>query len=112
MRGAARRRRPGRCPLRLPPSWRAWRPEEGACEDVATASASPEAQAITLALMLCTAFRSTVPFEDGVCADKAAANQVEHHAHAVAVGSFVNVWSIAQTGHLRRGTESSPSRAP
>jgi len=32
-------------------------------------------------------------------------------AHAVAVGSFVDVPSIAQTGPLRCGTESSPSRA-
>ena len=30
---------------------------------------------------------------------------------AVAVGSFVNVWSIAQTRPLRCGTESLPSRA-
>jgi hypothetical protein len=109
---------------------------------------------------------STLPFEDGACADKAAAKQatrpkdatrlfrlhaiscrpfesasrkkrpeqrnglserretvlvcstlrfskpVENHTYAVAVGSFLNVWSIAQTARLRCGTESSPSRAP
>jgi len=38
--------------------------------------------------------------------------QVEHRAHAVAVGSFVNVRSIAQTCPLRCGTESSPWQAP
>jgi len=38
--------------------------------------------------------------------------KLENHAHAVAVGSFSNMSSFARTGHLRRGTESSPSRAP
>jgi hypothetical protein len=39
-------------------------------------------------------------------------SQSRNRAHAGAVGSFLIIWTIAQTGHLRRGTESSPSRAP
>jgi len=39
--------------------------------------------------------------------------QAENPAHAVAVGLFITMWSIAQTRPLRCGTESSPpSRAP
>ena len=46
-----------------------------------------------------------------VCSTLGFSKPVENHAHVVAVGSFFNMWSIAQTRHLR-GTESSPSRAP
>ena len=47
-----------------------------------------------------------------LCSTLGIAKPVENHAHVVGVGSFLNTWSIAQKGHLRRGTESSPSRAP